>query len=283
MPPTPIQIDDPLDPRIDAYLRVRERDLVGRDGRFLAEGLVVLRMLVRSRFEVESLLVAEPRRDVVEELVAALPGEVPLYLAPQRVMDTIAGFPMHRGVLAVARRGVEPGLGELLGRIDRSDATVVVCVGLSNHDNVGGVFRNAAAFGADAVLLDAESCDPLYRKAVRVSVGGALTMPFSRGSSALELLGGLAEAGFELVALSPSGSEELADFEPRGKVALLLGAEGPGLPEAILRATRTVRIEMAPGFDSLNVAATSAVALHALGTARRRLAAQARVQAEPHS
>lgn len=283
MPPTPIRIDDPLDPRIDAYLRVRERDLVGREGRFLAEGLVVLRMLVRSRFEVESLLVAEARRETVEELVAELPAEVPLHLAPQRVMDAIAGFPMHRGVLAVARRGVEPTLGELLARVDRPNATVVVCVGLSNHDNVGGVFRNAAAFGADAVLLDAESCDPLYRKAVRVSVGGALRVPFSRGSSALELLAGLAQAGFELVALSPGGSEELADFVPRGKVALLLGAEGPGLPEAILQATRTVRIEMAPGFDSLNVAATSAVALHALGTARRRLAAQARAEAEPHS
>jgi tRNA G18 (ribose-2'-O)-methylase SpoU len=283
MPPSPILIDDPLDPRIDAYLRVRERDLVGRDGRFLAEGLVVLRVLVRSRFEVESLLVAEARRDTIEELVAELPERVPLYLAPQRVMDAIAGFPMHRGVLAVARRGVEPSLTELLTGIDRFDATVVVCVGLSNHDNVGGIFRNAAAFGADAVLLDAESCDPLYRKAVRVSVGGALKVPFLRGPRATELLSGLAEAGFELVALSPGGTEELADFIPRGRVALLLGAEGPGLPESILQATRTVRIEMAPGFDSLNVAATSAVALHALGTARRRLVAQARAEAEPHS
>ena len=141
-------------------------------------------------------------------------------------------------------------------------ATVLGLVGLANHDNVGGVFRNAAAFGADAVLLDETSCDPLYRKAIRVSVGAALITPFSRGGTAGDLVGALAAAAFEVVALSPAGAEPLASYRRAPRTALLLGAEGPGLPPALLARTRTVRIGMAAGFDSLNVATASGIALH---------------------
>jgi tRNA G18 (ribose-2'-O)-methylase SpoU len=143
-------------------------------------------------------------------------------------------------------------------------AIAVALFGIGNHDNMGAIFRNAAAFGADAVLLDAACCDPLYRKAIRVSVGAALSVPFARlpaGSDALELL---RRHGVEPVALSPSGSASLAELRRPARAALLLGAEGPGLAPAVLARCRTVAIPMAGAFDSLNVATACGIALHHL-------------------
>jgi tRNA G18 (ribose-2'-O)-methylase SpoU len=259
-----IAISDPDDRRIEAYRAVKERDLVGREHRFIAEGEVVLRVLLRqSRFAVESLLLAEGRVEGLEDVVGLLPPEIPVYIANRQVMDAIVGFPIHRGILAVARRPVLPSVEALLAGLPEK-ALVVGLVGLANHDNVGGIFRNAAAFGADAVLLDRETCDPLYRKAVRVSVGGALVVPFTRVSSAEDLVRALESAAFEVIALSPSGTDILSKVQPCGRTALLLGAEGPGLPPELLARTRTVSIPMSGGFDSLNVATTSGIALHHL-------------------
>ena len=258
-----IPVDDPRDPRLEPYRAVRERDLIGRQGRFIAEGEVVLRVLLaRSRFRVESVLVSEKRAAAGGVLAEVLP-RVPVYVVPQAAMSEVAGFAIHRGLLAVGRREPMACAAELL-RNAGPVATVLGLVGLANHDNVGGVFRNAAAFGVDAVLLDETSCDPLYRKAIRVSVGAALITPFSRGGTADDLVGGLADAGFEVVALSPAGAEPLASYRRALRTALLLGAEGPGLPPALLALTRTVRIPMADGFDSLNVATASGIALHHL-------------------
>ena len=256
-----IPVDDPRDPRLEPYRAVRERDLIGRQGRFIAEGEVVLRVLLaRSRFRVESVLVSE-KRAAAGGVLAEVPPRVPVYVVPQAAMSEVAGFAIHRGLLAVGRREPMASAAELL-RNAGPVATVLGLVGLANHDNVGGVFRNAAAFGADAVLLDETSCDPLYRKAIRVSVGAALITPFSRGGTAGDLVGALAEAGFAVVALSPAGAEPLASYRRAPRTALLLGAEGPGLPPALLARTRTVRIPMAAGFDSLNVATASGIALH---------------------
>jgi len=258
-----IPVDDPRDPRLEPYRAVRERDLIGRQGRFIAEGEVVLRVLLaRSRFRVESVLVSE-KRARAGGVLAEVPPRVPVYVVPQAAMSEVAGFAIHRGILAVGRREPMACAAELL-RNAGAVATVLVLVGLANHDNVGGVFRNAAAFGADAVLLDETSCDPLYRKAIRVSVGAALITRFSRGGTAGDLVGALEEAGFEVVALSPAGAEPLASYRRQSRTALLLGAEGPGLPPALLARTRTVRIPMADGFDSLNVATASGIALHQL-------------------
>jgi tRNA G18 (ribose-2'-O)-methylase SpoU len=127
---------------------------------------------------------------------------------------------------------------------------------------MGGVFRNAAAFGADAVLLDDTCCDPLYRKAIRVSVGAALTVPFARAGDADGMLDLLTGQDFATVALSPGGKKDLDDLEPAARAAVLFGAEGPGLPEHLLRRVATVRIAMAAGFDSLNHATTSGIVLH---------------------
>jgi tRNA G18 (ribose-2'-O)-methylase SpoU len=178
-------------------------------------------------------------------------------------MDAIVGFPIHRGVLAVARRAPLPPVRDLLAGLPEG-ALVVGLVGLANHDNVGGIFRNAAAFGAGAVLLDRETCDPLYRKAIRVSVGGALVVPFTRVESAEAMVEALRAAGFEVISLSPRGREALSQVRPSRRTALLLGAEGPGLPADVLARTRSVSIPMSGGFDSLNVATTSGIALHHL-------------------
>ena len=259
-----IRIDDPADPRIAGYRQVRERDLVGREGLFVAEGEVVLRVLARSsRVEPVSLLIAEKRQAALEDVIAALPPATPVYLAGQAVMDAVVGFPIHRGILALGRCTAAPSAADLLSGLPDKALVLVFC-GLANHDNMGGLFRNAAAFAADAVLLDADSCDPLYRKAIRVSVGAALTVPFARlerGEDPIELLAG---AGFQVLALSPRGETRLADLQRPARVAVLLGAEGPGLAEDLLTRCRTIAIPMATGFDSLNVATTAGIVLHHL-------------------
>jgi tRNA G18 (ribose-2'-O)-methylase SpoU len=259
---TPILITDPDDPRLEPYRAIRERDLVGRQGRFIAEGEVVLRlMLARSRFPLDSVLMSERRIAGSPDLVSAIPADVPLYAAADPVIETIAGFAVHRGILAVGLRGESPDPETLLANLPKR-ALVVVGIGLANHDNMGGLFRNAAAFGVNAVLLDASSCDPLYRKAIRVSVGSALVVPFVRWGTAEEILAALETAGFSVFALSPSGSSTLGDIKPPARAALVLGAEGAGLPQRLLSRMTTLRIPMAPDFDSLNVATSSGIALH---------------------
>jgi tRNA G18 (ribose-2'-O)-methylase SpoU len=258
-----IPIDDPDDPRLADYRQVRERDLVGRDGGFIAEGVVVLEKLIAGgRHPLRSVLVAQKRVEALEPLLAGLPPGVEVYAAGQAAMDAVVGFPIHRGVLAAGTRA-EPGLDAVLAALPQRALVVGLC-GIANHDNMGGLFRNAAAFGADAVLLDEDCCDPLYRKAIRVSVGAALTTPFARAGSASAMAGRLAAEGFAVAALSPAGDVELSQVASAPRQSVLFGAEGPGLPPAVLAQAQTVRIQMAGGFDSLNVATTSGIVLHRL-------------------
>jgi tRNA G18 (ribose-2'-O)-methylase SpoU len=257
-----IPITDADDTRIAPFREVRERDLVGREGCFIAEGEVVLRGLLRSRWHLPlAVLVAEHRLQRLAPLLAGVPAGVPIYAAAQGVMDAIAGFPMHRGVLALGRSGAARDPEELLSLLPRR-ALVMVPVGIANHDNMGGLFRNAAAFGVDAVLLDSGSCDPLYRKAIRVSVGAALQVPFARFSAGAPILDILESHGFEAFALSPGGAKVLRDVARPDRAALLFGTEGPGLPADLLARTEGVRIPMAGDFDSLNVATSSGIVLH---------------------
>ena len=261
---TVIRIESPDDPRIAGYHAIRERDLVGREGRFIAEGKVVLNVLFSARrFEVESTLILEQRLPGMAETLALAPAAMPVYVASQSIMDAIAGFHIHRGVLALGRCREEDDPEEMLAALP-ADALVVALVGISNHDNMGAIFRNAAAFEADAVLLDPSCCDPLYRKAIRVSVGAALKVPFARISGEAALVDLLARRGFRQFALSPSGSRTIDTLKREGRTALYLGTEGAGLPPALMGRMETVRIPMSQGFDSLNVAAASAVALHRL-------------------
>jgi tRNA G18 (ribose-2'-O)-methylase SpoU len=258
-----VPVADFEDQRLASFRAMRDRD-AQREGLFIAEGKVVLDVLFKAgRFEAQSLLLLDRRLDGLRATLAAAPAGLPVYVAPQDVLDRVAGFHLHRGVLAAVRRRPQEDAAGLLASLPAT-ATVVAAVGIANHDNVGAIFRNAAAFGADAVLLDATSCDPLYRKAIRVSVGAALKIPFAIVPDAATLPALLASHGFEALALSPSGERDIAGIRRAARTALVLGAEGPGLPAALMGGMTTVRIAMAPGFDSLNVAAASAVALHRL-------------------
>lgn len=257
----PIQIDDARDPRVAAYLDIRERDLTGRHGRFVAEGKVVLDVLLSAgRFTAESVLVLENRLAGLDDILRKAPADLPVYVATSAIMDRIAGFHMHRGILAIGSKGTALPAEALLETLP-ANALIVVLVGIANHDNMGSIFRNAAAFGADAVFLDATCCDPLYRKAIRVSVGAALKVPFASFEDTT-FITALGRLGFSQFALSPRGAADIRDAERTNRLALYLGTEGEGLPESLLARLQTVRIGMAQGFDSLNVAAASAIALH---------------------
>lgn len=254
-------IDDPDDPRIEIYRDIRERDLIRRHGHFIAEGKTVLQVLVaQDRFPVHSLLVLENRLAGIAELLDALPEEIPVYRATQPVMDAIAGFHMHRGILAAAR--IPDGSADLPDSLPPQWSTVLLLSAISNHDNMGAIFRNAAAFGADAMILDPQCCDPLYRKAVRVSVGGVLRVPFFRAPSMDAAVAALDANNFAIAALSPAGTTDIADWRPAPRQALVLGSEGHGLADEWLERLETLSIAMAPGFDSLNVATAGAIALH---------------------
>ena len=139
--------------------------------------------------------------------------------------------------------------------------------GIANHDNMGALFRNAAAFGASAVLLDSTCCDPLYRKAIRVSVGAALTMPFARLDPGADMIAAMTAHGVTPLALSPAGRMALAAVTRPPRAGLILGAEGPGLPQEMLDRSMSVSIPMASGFDSLNVAVAAGIVLHHLAFA----------------
>ena len=258
-----IRIDDPDDLRIAGFRDIRERDLTGRQGLFVAEGEVVLNVLTsdRSLCRPVALLLDSKRVEGLAGVLARVADKTPVYVADQPVLDAIAGFHLHRGILALGEKPSSRTLEACLANMG-PDAVVVAACGIGNHDNMGGLFRNAAAFGAAAVLLDSYCCDPFYRKAIRVSVGAVLRTPMAVGLDAVGMIEGLAAAGFRVWALTP-GAEVSLDTAPReGRVAIVLGPEGPGLSEAVIGLCRPLGIPMSGGFDSLNVSVASGIALH---------------------
>lgn len=257
-----IRIERADDPRVAAFRDIRERDLTGREGRFIAEGEVVVRLLTSpaSRAAPEALLLAENRVDKLADVIAALPKGVPTYMAPQDVLDGIAGFALHRGILALGRKPAPIALDTALDALPERARVLVLC-GIGNHDNMGGLFRNAAAFGTDLVVLDPQCCDPFYRKAIRVSVGAVLRTPMAFGG-AEAVIDALQARGFEAFAMTPSAALTLRDAPRPARVAVLMGSEGPGLPRAVIDGCTAVGVPMAPGFDSLNVGTAAALALH---------------------
>jgi len=184
-----------------------------------------------------------------------------VFVADRAVMGAVAGFDIHRGAVAIAGRLPLPPLDRLLD----GARTIAVLEGINDHENLGALFRNAAGLGVDAVLLGPRCADPLYRRSVRVSMGHVLRVPFARLPSWPELRSAL--AGFTVLALAPHPpSMPLSTVDPsEPRLALLLGAEGPGLTaEALAAADARVRIPMASGVDSLNVATAAAIALYHL-------------------
>jgi tRNA G18 (ribose-2'-O)-methylase SpoU len=260
-------VDDATDPRVDDYRDLtsadRRPDRPGGRGLVIAEGVVVVRRLLDSPYPVRSLLGVPRRFDELAEDLAAV--AVPAYATDAATMAAVVGFHLNRGVLAVADRAAPVEVGALL----RDARMVAVLEGVNDHENLGALFRNAAALGVDAVLLGPRCADPLYRRSVRVSMGHVLRVPFVELPGQWPAsLGVLRAAGLRIAALTPATeAQPLATAGLAGqRTALLLGAEGPGLtPEALAAADVHLRIPMASGVDSLNVATAAAVAFHALG------------------
>ena len=263
----PIAVDDPDDPRLADYVGLTDRDLrrrveiEGGRGLFIAEGVLVIGELLRSPYPIRSLLLTPARYAQLAPTLGSVGA--PVYVAEHRVMKSVTGFDIHRGAVGAADRLALPTLVELVAGRRR----IAVMEGINDHENLGVLFRNAAAFGLEAVVLDPTCADPLYRRSVRVSMGHVLRVPFGRAERWPSALSELAGSGFDIVALTPgAGSrpvEDLDRYRTAGRVAILVGSEGPGLsPGALSAATFTCRIGMAPGVDSLNVAAAAAVAFH---------------------
>jgi tRNA G18 (ribose-2'-O)-methylase SpoU len=262
--PDPVVIDDPADARLDDYRSLRDParrgELEAQRGVLVAEGTVPIRTLLRSGRRVRSLLLV-PREHV--RLSPELRHvDAPVYLADLALLTEVAGYDVHRGALAAADRFAPAEPEAVLAEARR----VLVLEAATNLENIGGAFRNAAAFGFDAVLLDPACGDPLVRRIVRVSSGHVLTLPFARLPALPGGLAPLRAAGFELVALTPAAdAEPLAALRPApgARVALLVGSEGPGLRPATLAAVdRRVRIPLAPEVDSLNLSVAAAIAMH---------------------
>lgn len=265
-----ITLTDANDARLDPYRNIRERDLVKRHKLFVAEGKSVLAVLsAQTRIKIQSVLVLENRLGSVQAILEGLDDSIPVYVVNREIIDTVAGFPMHRGVLAIGER---PYSCDQPPALDAAAEwrTVIALSAIANHDNMGSIFRNAAAFGADAVLLDANCCDPLYRKAIRVSVGGALNVPFHVFETSDAMTRWLTGHDFSIAALSPAGQTPLSQWQPPQKTALLMGAEGPGLPAEVLTQHQAISIEMDNNFDSLNVATATGIALHHLHIQNQR-------------
>lgn len=266
------------DPRLAGYAALTDRSarqrIEGALGVFVAEGLLALEQLVASDFAVESVLVAADRLARVAPLLRDCPA--PVYVAPPSVLAGVTGFRMHRGVVALGRRRPDADPHQVLSAAAAAGArAVVVTEGVNDHQNLGAIFRNAAAFGAGAVLTDPTTCDPLYRRSIRVSLGHVLRVPFARLRPWPAALADLRAGGWTTVALTPAaGAEPLerAASEGLGRVALVVGAEGPGLAAETLKAADLrVRIPLAAGVDSLNVATATAIALYRFGGPPRPL------------
>jgi tRNA G18 (ribose-2'-O)-methylase SpoU len=275
-------ISDLNDPRVAIFRDVTDPELMRKHGLFVAEGrLVVKRLLETRRFRIEAVLLTETvlsaLRELIDERLECRNAvdvfdtfdTLQVFVTPPGSMELVAGFNFHRGCLALAARPFPPTFDDLA--LDEPGPRIVLGLrSLANADNVGSIFRNAAAFGVHAVVLDTRSCDPLYRKATRTSMGATLAVPFTitEWSAALDVL---RRAGYQLVALTPAADAiDIADaaeaLELAGRrIALLIGSEGAGLDdETLAHADFRVSIKMASGVDSLNVATATGIALHRL-------------------
>lgn len=262
------------DPRLEPYRSLRDPGartaLEAAHGIFIAEGVTVVRRLLQSSLHVHSVLVLEGRESRVEDLV----GEsTPLLVVDRDAMNTLVGFDLHRGVLACATRPAWRSIDE----ITRGSRLIAVLEGLNDHENLGAIARSARALGVDAMLLDPTTADPWYRRCVRVSMGEIMFLPLARADTWPDPLAGLRRAGFVIAALTPSaGAIDLTSFAAHRpeRVAVVLGAEGPGLTDrALAQADVHVRIPIRREVDSLNVGHAAAIAFASLGLSAPTLGA----------
>jgi tRNA G18 (ribose-2'-O)-methylase SpoU len=270
MPDEPIRINSLDDDRIEIFRNVRDKDLRGRGGLFMAESELVLRRLLRTPERLHAILLSPSRYDALRDALAQIDDHTTIYIADVDLMTRIAGFHIHRGVLAA---GVRPAPAELsldnaLGHLRGRDALrIVVAEGLTNVDNLGALFRNAAGFGVDAIVLDPDSCDPLYRKAIRVSMGHVLSIPWAVADDwPADLVRLRNEWGLTLHAVElTDAAQPLRTLTRHQRLALLFGSERHGLSDEAIAACDAVgMIPMAADVPSLNVAVASAIALYEL-------------------
>ena len=251
------QVDDPADPRLADYVGLTDADRRRRGDVFLCEGVLVIRRAIATGTALRSVLLSPAKLAVLEAELTSL--DVNVFVASQPVMNEITGFAIHRGAIAAATPPEQRSLDALL-----TAPTIAVLESVTDHENLGALFRNGAAFGVGAVLLDPVTVDPLYRRSVRVSLGHVMTVPHRRLEPWPDGLAKVRRAGYLLVALTPGAEAEPIEAVPAtGKVAFLVGAEGPGLsPTALAVADRRVRIPISDAVDSLNVATAAAIAFH---------------------
>ena len=257
-----IRIEDPADERIADYRNIPDADLMARRGLFVAEGrLVVQRLLASGRWTPRSLLVTDPALAALGPVLDAH-STVPTFIADQRVMNAITGFNIHRGCLALGERNPAAEWRPLV----EPAAMVVAIERLGNADNVGAIFRNAAAFGVDVVLLGPACADPLYRKSIRTSMGAALSVPFATVRPWPRALESLGAEGWAVVALAPAAATLVRNTAVQiagRRVVIVVGHEGEGLtPDTLRVCTHHAAIPMARGVDSLNAATAAAIAMY---------------------
>lgn len=262
------------DPRVADYRGVRDPVRLTRDGVFLGEGRLVLELLLaRPRYALRSVLLTPTARAWLESTDLAVPSGVPVFEVAGDVLAKDTGYRFHQGCLAAVEVPAPRSLASLTSTVATTPGPLVVLSGVTNPDNVGAIFRTAAAFRCAGVLLDDASASPLYRKCVRTSMGAVLRLPWRHAGTTMAQLGALREAGVEVLALTPdSAATSLLAWLPDAGAsprAVVLGAEGDGLPADVQAAADArIRIPMDPALDSLNVAAAAAVTLFAL-TMRR--------------
>jgi tRNA G18 (ribose-2'-O)-methylase SpoU len=251
-------VTDPADPRLDDYRDLQDRRLNEEGGRFVAESELVVRELLKSGLRVRSVLLTAPRLHTLEPVL----GDAEVLVAPQEVLDNVTGFHIHRGCLAIGERPAATELPE-------GARAIVVLEDLVDVDNLGAMTRNAAALGADAILLSPRCADPFYRKAIRVSMGAVFRLPIVRAQRWPHDLRALGQRGFTLIgAVLDGDAVPIQSYTPPARFALVLGTEGPGLaPGTKQVCDARVTIPMAAA-DSLNVATAGAVLLHQLMSRR---------------
>jgi tRNA G18 (ribose-2'-O)-methylase SpoU len=260
------RLDRSDDPRVSEYRDIAEPELLRSRGLIVAEGrLIVRRLLEDRRYTIRSILISEAARRGLDAVLRSISDDIPVYVCEATDFLGITGHDFHRGCLALVERPPSMAVSDLL----TGAKTVVVLEGVTDADNVGGVFRNAAAFGAGAVLLSPACCDPLYRKAIRTSMAATLRVPFARFE---EWPGGLDQiraGAFTIVALTPREPAMSLDAFVSGprppRIALIVGTEGSGLTSAVEDAADyRVRIPIEPQIDSLNLAVAVGIALYRL-------------------
>jgi tRNA G18 (ribose-2'-O)-methylase SpoU len=256
--PATIFVESLDDPRLAPYRNLRDRTLRG-ERMFVAEGRLLVERLLASRFEADSLLVAE---SLAAEFTPRVPANVPVYVAPPRLLDEIIGFHLHQGVLAAGRRRPEMSLEEMLGPPDGRALGVIVCPAITKPENMGLIFRVAAGLGVDAVLLGPQCCDPFSRRSLRVSMGAVFTAPFRKSpdlAADLDLL--RSRWGVEMVAaVLDEQAESLPDLRWPRQAAIVLGNEFAGLDDRWLPyCSRRATIPMARTTDSLNLGVAAGI------------------------